>query len=327
VSADRYTISKKLGEGNFTTGVFLAEHRDLHRTVALKLLTIGPGDHRDDLLREAQAMAAMPRHDHVVQVFDAGDWDATSVYIASEPCMGGSLEEKVESTPQDPGAACRLISDVCRGLQHLHSHGLLHLDVRPANILLTDGCPKLCDFGLARWVTNANVPMVYAPHAAPEMLATYDGSALSDQYAMAMTLAHALSAGAVCSTPPDPPDPVSWRKWAPLTALPLSVPTKLKRVLKKATSYSPADRYETVEDFKRAIDSATPAISFQSVSATSMASVDGVWTLDWHGSDGSWTVDVRKNGRRKGEMTSKGEGKSALIRQLESRITGFAYPR
>lgn len=184
MSADRYDLIEKIGDGNFTLGVFIAEHRDLGRTVALKLLEIDPGAARDDLLQEAKYMAALERHDHVVQVLDAGDWDDDTVYIAAELCMQGTVDSLAGSAGTDPASACRIVSDACRGLQYMHSQGLLHLDIRPANILLSDGVPKLGDFGLARWTTNSNVPAVYAPHAAPEMLATYDGSELSDQYAM-----------------------------------------------------------------------------------------------------------------------------------------------
>jgi serine/threonine protein kinase len=326
VSADRYRVIRQIGDGNFTMGVYLAAHKDLRRTVALKLLEVEPGAHRDDLLREAQAMAALDRHDNVVQVLDAGDWDADVIYIASEPCMDGSLDALSSGGGLDPASACRYVSDACRGLEYMHSEGLLHLDIRPANILLSGDVPKLCDFGLARWTTNANVPAVYAPHAAPEMLATYNGSEASDQYAIAMTLAHVLSAGTACSAPPDPPDPKSWKKWAPLAALDINVPAKLTRILKRATSYDPADRYHSVEEFKRAIDGATPVVSFMPPDDGCMESSDGAWRIEWRQRRTGITVEVSSNGRKRGPLRLTDADENAFKKHVRALVTDFASP-
>jgi eukaryotic-like serine/threonine-protein kinase len=327
VSSDRYDILQKLGDGHFTLGVFLAEHKDLQRTVALKLIEVGPGVHRDDLLQEARAMAALAPHDNVVQVLDAGDWDSDTVYIASEPCTDGSLDSLSSPIGLDPATACRFTSDVCRGLEYMHSEGMLHLDIRPANVLLSAGEPKLCDFGLARWTTNANVPSVYAPHAAPELLATYDGSEASDQYAMAMTLAHVLSGGAICSMPPDPPDPRLWKGWDPLGALDINIPAKLVRVLKRATSYNPTKRYKSVEEFKRAVDGAAPTTSFLPPRNDSVESTDGSWRIEWSSKRGGITVEVLCNGRRKNRMGIKGADDQVFRRHMHGLISEFAAPR
>src|SRR4051812_42158614 len=94
MSADRYRVIRRIGVGNFTAGVYLAEHLDLGREVAIKLLEVDALTNRDELMQEARTMAALPSHDHVVQVLDAGDWDPNHIYIASEACLDGSLERR-----------------------------------------------------------------------------------------------------------------------------------------------------------------------------------------------------------------------------------------
>ena len=104
------------------------------------------------------------------------DWDDRTVYVASEHCPRGSLEDVSQAGPVDPGRACSLVSDVCRGLDHVHRGGLLHLDIRPANVLVgSAGKPKLIDFGLARWTHGAAVEEWYWPHAAPEPVELGEG--------------------------------------------------------------------------------------------------------------------------------------------------------
>ena len=294
MSQERYRLIRPLGTGNFTAGVFLAEHLDLGREVAVKLLAVTASDDRDELLQEARTMAALDRHENVVQVLDAGDWETDLVYIASEVCRGGSLETMCAppALPLDPATACSLISKALHGLDFMHREGLLHLDIRPANILLSDGVPKLADFGLSRWLTDAQVPKVYAPHAAPEMLRDYCGSHSADQFAAAMTLAHALTGGNACSMPPSPIDEKTWKAFPALrSSLGWNVPEKLTRVLVRATKFDPADRYTSIELFKRALDQATPAVSFMVAESNLMQSLDGEWSISWASRRSGWRVE------------------------------------
>ncbi len=88
---------------------------------------------------------------------------------------------------------------MCRGLDHVHRGGLLHLDIRPTNVLIgSDGKPKLIDFGLARWTHDPAVEEWYWPHAAPELVEVSEGQVATDIYGMAMTLAHLLTGGDIC---------------------------------------------------------------------------------------------------------------------------------
>jgi serine/threonine protein kinase len=327
VSASRYRLIRPLGVGHSTAGVYLAEHLDLGRQVAVKLLEVRHVTHRDELLDEARKMATLERDDNVIQVLDAGDWDARHVYIATEACLDGSLETRSATAVSgvDPASACHLISGACRGLDFMHRNGMLHLDVRPANILLDGTTPKIGDFGLARWTGDATVPQVYAPHAAPEMLRDYDGTEASDQYAMAMTLAHLLTSGAICLLPPDPADLKGWKSYPPLRLLALNIPDGLRRVIAHATSYDPAKRYKDVEAFKRAIDRATPTISFTYIDPSTMQSADKSWWIRCDVGRKGHSVEVRHNGRRDNRYAVTSVDGAAANKHIGILVSQFAY--
>lgn len=159
MAEEPYEIVGQIDRGHFGA-VYEARHRALGWSVALKVIPVRTSV--ELVLEEAKKLAALPRHDNVVQVLDAGPWGDCAVYIASELCHEGSLADRA-GTPLDPATACGLVSDACRGLDHLHQHDLLHLDIRPANILISEGKPRLADFGLARWSDDADVEDWYGP--------------------------------------------------------------------------------------------------------------------------------------------------------------------
>lgn len=300
----RYEILGELGRGNFGI-VYLARHTILDRECALKLVPVAG----DEVLAEAQNLAALPEHDNVVKVLDAGIWDGHLAFIASELCVDGSLADLADGHPLDPATAITLISDTCRGLEHLHQHGMLHLDIRPANILRAGGRPLLADFGLARWKHEADVDDWYGPHAAPEFVETGRASPLSDIFSMAMTLAHVLTGGSLCRPFPALAQLVEGSAdgdWPPLNKLGPNVPAKLRRVIQKATQYDPDQRPQSVAEFKRELDRATPVVSLAVSEEGHLASLDGLWSVDTIQSKGGrYSVEVRKNGRRRQPLCSK----------------------
>ena len=144
----RFSIIGRLGEGGMGT-VFTAYDPHLDRKVALKVLRGGPGDDEGDgqarLLREAQTLAKLS-HPNVVSIHEVGTVQGR-VYIALEYVGGGSLAES-----KDVDFATRLerLVQAGVGLAAAHDRGLVHRDVKPANILVTeDGRAKVSDFGLA----------------------------------------------------------------------------------------------------------------------------------------------------------------------------------
>lgn len=304
---DRYRIEGQLGRGHFGV-VHLARHLALDRTCALKVIPVRTTT--TDVLEEARKLAAVPAHDNVVKVLDAGAWDDSHVFIASELCMGGSLADRVARHALDPATGCGAVSDTCRGLDHLHQHELLHLDIRPANILMANDAPRLVDFGLARWTHDADVDDWYGPHAAPELVESGRAAPTTDIYAMAMTLAHLLTAGAICR-----PFPLNAQlvqesadgHWPRLAELPPNVPPRLRKVLDQATQYDPETRPSSVSEFKRLVDRATPAVSFLPPDDDgTLVSSDGIWSITTDPKSDRFNVDVRKNARRRGELCAAG---------------------
>jgi len=326
MSSERYEIIESLGTGHFTAGVYRCRHVDLRREVAVKLLKVGDHVDREELLREARTMASIGQHNNVVQVLDAGDWDEEHVYLAVALCLDGSLQSLIPERGVDPAFACRAISDSCRGLEFMHRNGLLHLDIRPANILLKDMVPKLGDFGLARWSHDPGVPFVYAAHASPEMLCGGAGSELADQYAMAMTLGHLLTAGKICADPlPSPITERAWRTCHPVQALGSNVPDRLKKVIKKATSFSSQDRYADIERFKQALDGATPTVSFRFLDATNLISSDGCWAISLTEGAGVHLVEVKRNGRRQAARCAGNNSEAVALDHLRHVVNALAY--
>jgi serine/threonine-protein kinase len=148
----KYVVDGVLGHGGMGT-VYLARDPALGRPVALKALTLGaedPPEFRARFRREAQAAGAL-RHPNIVAVYDVGE-AAGQPYIAMEYVEGVDLEQVIQGgQPYSMEWTLDVLRQVCEGLSHAHHKGIVHRDVKPANIRVTPaGEVKIMDFGLAR---------------------------------------------------------------------------------------------------------------------------------------------------------------------------------
>ena len=160
-----FEIQRVLEQGGAGV-VYLATETGLNRPVALKVLPGGLGPEasaapRRRWLREAQAISSV-RHPNVVPLYDYGEADGW-LFLVLEYIPGGSLKRRL-TEPLPPRAAAGLSETIARAVEHLHTHGLIHLDLKPSNILL-DGerdaswdrvIPRISDFGLA--LSNDGAP-------------------------------------------------------------------------------------------------------------------------------------------------------------------------
>jgi serine/threonine-protein kinase len=196
LSAGRYRIERELGRGGMAS-VYFAHDEELGRDVAVKYLAdhlSGDDAFRARFVREARLAGGLA-HPNIVRVYDVGEHDGRP-FIVMEYVPGTSLD-RVGRLP-----AARAVGvgvQACAGLQHAHDAGLVHRDVKPANLLLRDdGVLKIADFGIARATestrqTQAGTLLGTAAYLAPEQIAGGEASPASDIYALGAVLYELLT--------------------------------------------------------------------------------------------------------------------------------------
>ena len=147
-----YEIVALVGAGGMGE-VYRARDTRLNRVVALKMLA--GGQVRDEELArfrgEAEAVARL-HHAHIVQIYEIGE-HAGRPYLALEYVDGGSLDRRLDGTPQPARQAAQLVETLAQAMHHAHQAGIIHRDLKPGNVLLdADGTPYVTDFGLAKKV-------------------------------------------------------------------------------------------------------------------------------------------------------------------------------
>jgi serine/threonine-protein kinase len=256
--AGRYELEELVGTGGMSS-VYRAHDRLLERNVALKVLHeqfTGKGDHVERFRREARAVAQLS-HPNIVTVIDRGEQDSRQ-FIVFEYIPGENLKELVERTgPLPEREAIRLALQVARALAFAHAQGLVHRDVKPQNVLLTEeGRPKVTDFGIARsldvgrGLTQTGTVMGTSDYIAPEQARGAHADELSDVYSLGAVL-YELLAGEV----PFPGDnfvavamrhindpPPSVRQRRP------DVSARLDAAVRRAMAKNPGDRFRSMEE-------------------------------------------------------------------------------
>ncbi|MGV9412964.1 protein kinase domain-containing protein [Nocardia sp. NPDC003693] len=198
-----YEIVQSLGAGGMGA-VYKARDRDLPRFVALKLLTVpggGGAEHHVRFRREADAVARLD-HPNIVTVYARGQVD-DQLWIAMTYVDGDDVSVVLRGGALNPGRAVRIISETAGALDHAHAAGILHRDVKPANILLTRGQPErvlLTDFGIAKTLdesqqlTGIGEVLASFHYAAPERwTGPGDADHRADVYSLGCTLYHMLT--------------------------------------------------------------------------------------------------------------------------------------
>jgi Protein kinase domain len=183
--------------------VYRAYHAQLARTGAVKVMQAISPD-RDSIARfrhEAQAIARM-RHPNILNVFDYGEYEGTP-YMIVEYVPGGNLAGRMSQGLLDRSTALRFLRGVAAGLDYAHSQGIVHRDVKPANVLLErDETPVLADFGLAKMIQGSSVKSMTGvttgtpAYMAPEQVTGDQVGPAADRFSLA-TIAYEMLTGSI----------------------------------------------------------------------------------------------------------------------------------
>ncbi|MBN8614374.1 MAG: protein kinase, partial [Deltaproteobacteria bacterium] len=240
----RFEVNERIGAGGMSV-VYRAHDPELGRDVAIKLLKAGGRSER--LRREARVLAKL-RHPNVVTVYEVGTW-REHAFVALEHVVGSTLDAWAQGRSHDEIAA--RVVEVARGLDTVHRLGVVHRDVKPANIVVdASGAARLIDFGLVTDDTpDADVPAATTPDAptkpsaptltrdgaipgtprymAPELQGGAPSTPRSDQHSLGVTLDELTRSGARAPA--------------------------IERVIARATDRDPARRFEDLASFADAL--------------------------------------------------------------------------
>ena len=259
---NRYRVLAQIASGGMAV-VYKAHDTVLNRVVAVKVLRdtfAQDTDFRARFQHEAQAAANLG-HPNIVTVYDYGQ-DGDQSYIVMEYIEGRDLKTVIRSeAPLMIDRALDLMIQACAALGAAHRAGLVHCDVKPQNILVTnDGRVKVTDFGIARAMSASvpqNVETVWGtPHYfSPEQATGESPTPASDVYSLGVVLYETL-AGRVPFDADNHTDLAMQHlrdEPPPLTTLNPTVPIQIEQMINKAMSKDPSARYRTADQFGRAL--------------------------------------------------------------------------
>jgi serine/threonine-protein kinase len=272
---ERYKLRALLGSGGMAE-VYLAHDEVLDRDVALKLLKdqyAGNEEFVERFKREARNAASLS-HPHIVLIFDWGESEDGTYYLTMEYLLSGTLKDHIlQRGALPPQAVVEVVLQIAKALRAAHERGVIHRDIKPRNILITDsGHVKVADFGIARaaeatTISNLGDILGSVKYMSPEQAAGERVGPASDLYSLGVVLYEMLT-GRVpfeVETPADVPvkhaggPPPHPREVNP------KVPGGLDALVMRLLATDPDDRYRSAghltEDLRRVRDGLSPVVS------------------------------------------------------------------
>jgi len=266
ILGERYEIQAPLGIGGVAL-VFAAYDRKFDRQIAIKIVRpeyAYSSDIIDALIEEARIIAKL-NHQNILSIYDQGTHTIKGerlVYLAMQLAGGGSLKKRVDDTGALPlSEAEHILKQVCAALQYAHEHGVIHLDLKPANILFDEHDNVLVvDFGFARLLrgmsrVKAKTGVGTLAYMPPEQITGGDVGSFSDVYALGITLYHVLTKELPRR---------NWTNEGLLVYLDHPLLPSVRSVIETATQHEPLRRYRTVGELAKAF---TAAIAPSALSA------------------------------------------------------------
>lgn len=265
VLAGRYELIEKIGDGGMAI-VYKAKDRLLKRFIAVKILKpefVQDIKFVENFRKESHAAASLS-HPNIVSIYDVGQ-EGNINYIVMELVSGKTLNELIkEEAPMDYRKAADITKQVASGLSAAHKKGIVHRDVKPHNILMTeDGIAKITDFGIAKAVTNTTIVdsgkdnvMGSVHYFSPEQAKGTNVDEKSDIYSLGIVLYEMLTG----KVPFDGDNPVTIALMqinepvTPPSVFNHNVPPGLERIVMKAVEKQPKNRFDSADEMIDALD-------------------------------------------------------------------------
>lgn len=249
----KYRVTGELGRGGMGV-VYKGEDRQIGRQVAIKTLTDVTPELRERFYIEARS--GILSHQNIVTVYEVGEHEGRP-FIAMELVEGESLEKVLRERKRlPPPEALSIVEQICAGLGHAHRHGVVHRDVKPANVLVRpDGRVTIVDFGIARLadqtrqLTKTDTLLGTFHYIAPERLKGEDSDGRADIWSVGVML-YEMVTGALPFKGSDISSiyRVIHEPYVPVVAHVKDMPEGLSRVLDKALAKRVEERYATAEE-------------------------------------------------------------------------------
>jgi serine/threonine-protein kinase PpkA len=267
ISIPGFDIEGEIGEGAMAT-VYLATQRSLQRKVALKIMAASLAadpSFCERFLREGRTLARLS-HPHTVTIHDIGNVDEL-YYMAMEYLPNGTLKERI-AAGLSPEQGLLFIRQIASALGYAHAQGLVHRDVKPANILFrADGTAVLSDFGIAKSLddrtqfTQAGFTVGTPSYMSPEQARGQDIDGRADLYALGVVL-YEILVGKLPYTGVDALSTALAHLTEPLPELPIHH-DRYQDVLRRLLAKDPAERFANAEQLIAALDN-LPATATES---------------------------------------------------------------
>jgi serine/threonine-protein kinase PpkA len=249
-----YKVVRELGRGGMAT-VYLAVQETLSRQVALKVINpelAADDGFRERFVREGQIVARF-RHSQIVIIYDFRR-HGTSLLLSMEYLPGGTLKERIKRGLAKP-QVLEIVSSMARALAYAHRNGVVHRDVKPANILFReDDTPVLTDFGIARFLddstrlTQPGLSMGSPRYMSPEQVMGHAIDFRSDIYSLGIVFYEMLTGNVPWSDTSNPVAAALMHCTAPIPSLPAEL-IEYQPILEKLLAKKPEDRYQDADDF------------------------------------------------------------------------------